>query len=283
MAYDAARQQVLLFAGSDAFPSDSEPFGDTWAWDGTNWTELSTETGPGPRQIANLVYEPRKRQVVMFASTDFSGNDQSTWLWDGSWEALSGASPPQTSGTTLAYDGNEQQIFMCGRGDGDRNTWTLSSSGADEAPLSWAVAGEAALYSAWPATDPVMVYDAVGARQLLWYSCGPVGQRIPCMFEVATRAEAERAETCRFDADTDGDGLVGCKDPDCWPYCTPLCPPGVDCPDDAPRCGDGQCNEALETCHMCPGDCACTVVCGDLFCDDGESVDSCPGDCAATH
>jgi len=88
-------------------------------------------------------------------------------------------------------------------------------------------------------------------------------------------------ELCTIDADTDGDGLAGCKDPDCWPVCTPLCPPGVPCPATAPRCGDTVCNAELETCRMCPGDCGvCTPACGDNVCDPGETVASCRGDCS---
>ena len=34
MAYDAARGQVVLFGGQDAFSF----FGDTWTWDGAAWT-----------------------------------------------------------------------------------------------------------------------------------------------------------------------------------------------------------------------------------------------------
>jgi hypothetical protein len=74
---------------------------------------------------------------------------------------------------------------------------------------------------------------------------------------------------------------VGCDDPDCWSYCTPLCPPGVDCAPELSRCGDGMCNDALESCRMCPEDCACDPACGDFFCDSGESAETCPGDCTA--
>jgi hypothetical protein len=86
-------------------------------------------------------------------------------------------------------------------------------------------------------------------------------------------------ESCRDNVDTDGDGLVGCADPDCWATCTPACPPGTSCDANAPRCGDGVCNAALENCHNCPSDCTCTPVCGDFFCDAPETQATCPGDC----
>jgi hypothetical protein len=82
-------------------------------------------------------------------------------------------------------------------------------------------------------------------------------------------------DTCRDESDPDGDGLAGCMDPDCDAVCSPRCIAGAPC--DLPRCGDGVCNDQLENCRICPGDCgACTPVCGDFVCDPGEQ---CPGEC----
>jgi hypothetical protein len=90
----------------------------------------------------------------------------------------------------------------------------------------------------------------------------------------------DRFEACSLsDLDSDGDGLAGCADPDCWARCSPLCPPGSTCEPSWPHCGDGICT-ALEDCRLCPQDCsACPVVCGDGFCDAGETAQTCPGDC----
>ena len=42
LAYDAAREQVVLFGGAD---SAGNVLDDTWAWDGTEWTQVA-DTGP---------------------------------------------------------------------------------------------------------------------------------------------------------------------------------------------------------------------------------------------
>ena len=89
-------------------------------------------------------------------------------------------------------------------------------------------------------------------------------------------------EDCRAAIDSDGDGLAGCADPDCWYLCAPACAPGLPqgCPADAPRCGDGTCDAHFEDCRLCPADCeACATQCGDFRCDAGEDLASCPGDC----
>ena len=72
-------------------------------------------------------------------------------------------------------------------------------------------------------------------------------------------------EVCGHGFDADGDGLVGCADPDCDVACA--------------RCGNGLC-DPTETCRLCPTDCgACTPLCGDGLCDPAESCVTCPGDC----
>ena len=87
-------------------------------------------------------------------------------------------------------------------------------------------------------------------------------------------------EVCDSGFDVDGDGLIGCADPDCWGSCTPLCPPDASCDPAAPHCGDGTCGP-IESCRLCPQDCGtCAPICGDTFCDPGETITSCPGDCS---
>jgi hypothetical protein len=71
-------------------------------------------------------------------------------------------------------------------------------------------------------------------------------------------------DVCRTGFDGDGDGAIGCADPDCSELC------GL--------CGDGVCDGA-ESCRLCPQDCGTCQLCGDLVCDPGETCASCPGDC----
>ena len=45
MAYDSMRRSVVLFGGD---PVRAALIGDTWQWDGADWTQLA-DTGPSPR------------------------------------------------------------------------------------------------------------------------------------------------------------------------------------------------------------------------------------------
>jgi hypothetical protein len=63
------------------------------------------------------------------------------------------------------------------------------------------------------------------------------------------------ADRCmRAADDTDGDGLAGCADPDCFARCRPMCSPGAPCDASYPHCGDGTCS-AVEDYLICPDDC----------------------------
>jgi hypothetical protein len=124
-----------------------------------------------------------------------------------------------------------------------------------------------------------MAYDAARGRVILFG--GWDGSLLGDTWLTQYRSRTSPDESCRFGRDTDGDGLIGCDDPDCWAYCTPSCPPGAPCDPTAPHCGDGVCNQHLETYRLCPQDCGAPApVCGDFFCDPGETATSCPGDCS---
>src|SRR5205823_770576 len=60
MAYDGA--QVVLFGGKTYGPF----FGDTWAWDGSTWTQQSPATSPAAREAHAMAYDPSHAQVVLF-------------------------------------------------------------------------------------------------------------------------------------------------------------------------------------------------------------------------
>src|SRR5262245_56898322 len=49
MAYDSIRGVTVMFGGTDF----DNPLGDTWEWDGKNWTLRST-SGPAPRENAAM-------------------------------------------------------------------------------------------------------------------------------------------------------------------------------------------------------------------------------------
>jgi hypothetical protein len=69
---------VVLFGGS------SEPIGavsDTWSWDGSTWTEVSSGTGPSAR-FASGIATDKNGKVVLFSGGAVAGSvPNDTWLF----------------------------------------------------------------------------------------------------------------------------------------------------------------------------------------------------------
>src|SRR5438067_931367 len=113
MAYDAAHQQIVLFGGSN---NASGGLGDTWTWDGSDWTEQSPAHSPGA-SFSSMAYDAANGTVVLF--------DGNTWTWDGSdWTQQSPLHTPSSSGP-IAYDAATQTVDLFGS---DGETWTWDGS-----------------------------------------------------------------------------------------------------------------------------------------------------------
>jgi hypothetical protein len=111
MAYDAARQQVVLFGGGDP-----NPVGDTWTWDGTDWTERSPVHTPSPRWYSNMAFDPAAGRVVLFGGVvggDYLGD---TWTWNGSdWTQRTPAhSPPARWAAPTATNASGDGVVVFG-------------------------------------------------------------------------------------------------------------------------------------------------------------------------
>ena len=112
VAYDIARQRVVLFGGlRDGPPFLSEraaPSGDTWEYDGQHWQRLLV-AGPSPRYGACMAYDSLRGVVVLFGGnyTAFSPDSylQDTWEWDGTaWSRRATDGPSPRYGAAMSFD-----------------------------------------------------------------------------------------------------------------------------------------------------------------------------------
>lgn len=314
MAYDARRQRVVLFGGTDA---DGTALADTWIFDGATWTR-PTVTGPSGRSNATMAEDARGQLVLHGGQTDLQTYASDTWSWDGATWTPQGAGPqpPERTRATAAYDPGRAQLLLLGGEVRDgldlrplTDAWTWD--GATWQALPDQVRTEAGAQLAWSpprkamllGADPLSLTRERGPDGFVPVGASPQrpgvegsalvtsldGAAVETVCGGPQAASAARWElrwgssvgrdACTTGLDSDGDGLRGCADPDCWPWCSPGCPPEAasgSCDPAAPRCGDGTCS-AIESCRVCPEDCAFVTTCGDLHCDPGESM--CPGDC----
>ena len=269
MAFDEARGRLVMIGGLDKTGS---PNLETWEWDGTAWTQALV-VGPGERSSAAMGYDPVRHRIVVFGGLHASlptAHLGDTWEWDGvTWlERTPVSSPPDRAGASMAWDAARRRNVMFGGGqDLGNDTWEWDGTAWTFVPV---------LDRIPPRANHVMMPSprggVIAVGGLIDTAGGPDTQRL-------SRDADAPYESCRTAVDDDRDGLAGCADPDCWAQCTPACPPGAPCAAGSPRCGDGACSPALENCRICPSDCSCMPLCGDLRCDPGETPTSCRGDC----
>lgn len=127
MVYDAARGEVVLFGGYGTNPDGgpSLALGDTWTWDGLNWSRVEPIISPTPRAFAAMAYDRARKEVVLFGGIGIDDDGQpytqlgDTWTWDGAgWTREEPpASPPRRNGAGMAFDEARGEIVLFG-GDG---------------------------------------------------------------------------------------------------------------------------------------------------------------------
>lgn len=103
MAYDQARDRVVLFGGSAI--GNNAALGDTWEFDGSRWAQRSPTNAPSARASATLTYD-RRRQVSVLVGGFVGGLGQGdTWEWNGqTWAARLVNAPGVRGGGSSAYD-----------------------------------------------------------------------------------------------------------------------------------------------------------------------------------
>jgi hypothetical protein len=123
MSDDPADGGVLLFGGFDG----DDPVGDTWIWNGTDWTQRFPAHAPKVRYGMGMAYDAANDQVTLFGGRRF--ND--TWTWDGAdWTDRTikhAPAPYQRNDLGLAYDAGHSQVVLFGGCCGDTWTWNGSA------------------------------------------------------------------------------------------------------------------------------------------------------------
>jgi len=132
MAYDQARQEIVLFGG---YTTKGHFLGETWVHQAGQWSQKNPPNSPSPRRGHALVYHQERQQVLLFGGQDAQGgylND--LWAWNGKlWTELdSENAPPARTDHTLAYDEAYKQMIVFGGYNGGGvlgDTWTASCNG----------------------------------------------------------------------------------------------------------------------------------------------------------
>ena len=170
MAYDGAHGQVVLFGGFSVNPSTfaSTTFGDTWIWDGTNWTQQSPMSSPSARSASGMAYDAAHGEIVLVGGADAATNVQNdTWVWNGSnWaKQTPQTNPPLVGSFGIAYDSVHSQTLIFGgldsTGNDTNGLWALSLGGVLRPVINNVVSASGfGGFSAASAGDWVEIYGA---------------------------------------------------------------------------------------------------------------------------
>ncbi len=227
MAYDVARQQVVLFGAQRHDGAGFVFVDDVWTWDGAAWTQRTPAASPGPREQHAMAYDPVRGRTVAFGGVDgapLSG----TWEWDGrQWLEVTpaGASPPPRIGHAMAYDPVRKHIVLFGGADATTfsslsDTWTWDGAAwQDVTPGASPSArrghelafdrarGRLVLFGGCPATNGSDLTDCTGFNWLgdtwewdgaTWVDVTPADASPVRRMEAAVAYDAARAVTVLF-------------------------------------------------------------------------------------
>src|SRR5262245_40547835 len=109
MAFDSARNRVVLFGGESAAAA---LIGDTWEWDGQEWTQQE-DTGPAARKVRAMAYDSVRNRMVLFGGDAGSGSGLGdTWEWDGTtWTQVTDFGPDACLAAAMVFQGDRVALF----------------------------------------------------------------------------------------------------------------------------------------------------------------------------
>jgi hypothetical protein len=133
MAYDAATKSIVMFGGRN--DSEGAVLNDTWAFNGSGWTQLFPANSPPGRafDVPGMVYDAAAGNIVFFGGAGFGVYFDDTWTWDGSnWTQRFPATSPSIRRAPQVYDPVTSTVILFG-GDGPDgvglgDTWSWNGS-----------------------------------------------------------------------------------------------------------------------------------------------------------
>lgn len=118
MAYDPARDRVVVFGGTFCNGADSR--NDTWEWNGQRWRECKPRVRAEGRWAGGMAYDYARGSVVLLGGygyrTVMTPMQNDLWSWDGQEWSLVPASnmPPGRYNFGLASDPLRQKVVLFG-------------------------------------------------------------------------------------------------------------------------------------------------------------------------
>ncbi len=110
-AWDAAMHAVLLFGG-EAY-GDQTLLQDTWAWNGSSWTEVGQGGQAPPASLMSIAsYDPVRGEMVLVQSDIHFGTPIHLWTWNGiAWRPRSVLGGPTSPVAAIAFEPRTRTVI----------------------------------------------------------------------------------------------------------------------------------------------------------------------------
>ncbi len=126
VAFDSSSNQLVLFGGQ-ADQAGQTLFGDTWEFDGQNWTQQQ-DAGPSPRFGAAMAYDGAGR-VILFGGFDNNALFGDSWAWSGGeWVQIAEFGPSARLWAAMAGEGSGNIALYGGLSSSDENQPPLADT-----------------------------------------------------------------------------------------------------------------------------------------------------------
>lgn len=112
--------QMLLFGGTANGSGSGARFGDSWTWNGTNWTQVAT-TGPTARFDHAMAFDNAAGNIKLFGGNTQAlpatgGHQNDLWSWNGTaWTQITTTTaPPARRFHKMVFDSGRNKLVMFG-------------------------------------------------------------------------------------------------------------------------------------------------------------------------
>jgi len=113
LIYDKDRKILVFFGGWQSGTTNSYQK-DTWEWNGQSWKEI-LKKGPSARSTHSMVYDSKRKKIILFGGTDDKKCLGDTWTYDRKgWRRVANSGPPGLLAPSLAYDVERDQVVLFG-------------------------------------------------------------------------------------------------------------------------------------------------------------------------
>ncbi|MGH2771938.1 MAG: Kelch repeat-containing protein [Actinomycetota bacterium] len=136
---DESQRNVVMFGGCGKSapgsagacdPADPQYLGDTWIWDGTLWSQVTTGPSPSTRAGHAMAYDRARSQVLLFGGQGANGLLGDTWAYRGAtrtWTKLAETGPVPRVDSAMASD-PQGRVVLYGGSEGSGQTWAFDGN-----------------------------------------------------------------------------------------------------------------------------------------------------------